>query len=448
MEEKNRSRTAGGAASSGTRSKRQHSLQNAFKAFRKRGLLVLASFLIIFLAMCGFHYIRNSHTASTILSLDYEEAAKGLTPNGMRFNIFEIRSGEVMERLIDYAGLEGKITPDELSECITVRATHDKSISGKVNYLSTSFIVKFKNYGVIEGISAEDMLSLLCKAYHEYFAEHYGFNHSILSFNVNDLKFNDEYLMAVDLLELKCSQLEKYVQLRRREAKNFQDPDIGMTFSSLEQRVSNFYAYDLARLRSYIIENGIAKDRAGLVGMLDYKKRMDSLMHNKMMAAYEEDTKGIQMYDAAMSSVVMIPTQDETMQYYMSRTKTGMDNMAIHADEQLAGTAERMEQIEYNTYLTEKLEENGADQTKMEKADAMIREMESSLERIASDIRALDSAFSSSKARNYISFSDDSAGFAKQIGLVPSLLCSALLILAAFACVFLRILLSDKEKKA
>ena len=447
MEEKNRSRTAGGAASSGTRSKRQHSLQNAFKAFRKRGLLVLASFLIIFLAMCGFHYIRNSHTASTILSLDYEEAAKGLTPNGMRFNIFEIRSGEVMERLIDYAGLEGKITPDELSECITVRATHDKSISGKVNYLSTSFIVKFKNYGVIEGISAEDMLSLLCKAYHEYFAEHYGFNHSILSFNVNDLKFNDEYLMAVDLLDLKCSQLEKYVQLRSRESKNYQDPDTGATFSALEQRVSSFYAYDLAKLRAYIIENGIADDRAGLARMLDYKIRMDSLIHNKIMAAYEEDYNGIQMYDAAMSAVVMIPTQNQDQQYYMSRTKTGMDNLIIHAQEQLTGSAELMEQIDYNTYLTKKLRTGVSDRTKNEKADAMIREVEAALEKIASDIQAVDSAYLSTKGRNYIGFSENRTGLAEQIGLLSSLRFAVLFLILAFTCVFLRSLITDKEMR-
>jgi hypothetical protein len=211
-----------------------------------------------------------------------------------------------------------------------------------VNYISTSFVVSFTNSRAIESIPPEDMLSLLCKAYREYFVEHYGFNHSILSFDINDLKFNDEYLMAVDLLELKCSQLEKYAQLRSRESKNYQDPDTGITFSSLEKRVSSFYNYDLAKLRSYIIENGIANDRTGLVSMLDYKIRMDSLIHNKMMAAYEEDNKGLQMYDAAMSAVVMIPTQDQKTQYYMSRTKTGMDNMVIHAQEQLTGTAERM----------------------------------------------------------------------------------------------------------
>ena len=447
MRENSRSGPAGGAASSGFPGMGWNILRNTINVFRRRKFLVLASFLIIFLALCGFHYARNMRTASTVLSLDYEEASKGLTPNRTRLNIFEIQSDEVMKKLIDYAGLEGKITPAELSECVSVKATHGKNISGSVNYLSTSFVVRFTDKGMVPGRSAEDMLSLLCKAYREYFVEHYGYNHSILSFDVGNLKFNDEYLIAVDLLELKCSQLEKYVQLRKRESKNYQDPDTGITFSALEQRVNNFYAYDLARLRSYIIENGIANDRTGLVSMLNYKIRMDYLAYNKLMAAYDEDNRGIKMYDAAMSAVVMIPTQDQTMQYYMSRTKTGMDNMAIHADGQLAGAAERMEQIEYSAWLTGKMAEGSSDRNKKEKADAMIREMETTLDRLAADIQAVDSVYTSAKARNFISFSDDNTGFAERIGLVPSLLCAVLIMLAVFACVILRMTLSDKEKE-
>ena len=426
----------------------KRSMSAAAGEFRKWGVKVIALFLGFFLAFCAFHFIASLHTASTVLSLDYEEAAKGLTPNGMRFNVFEIRSPEVIQRLIDYADLDGKVTPDELSECVSVKATHDKNISGNVNYISTSYVVKFTNKSFVNGISAKKMLTLLCKAYSEYFVEHYGFNHSILSFDADDLKFNDEYLMAVDLLDLKCRQLEKYVDLRSRESKNYQDPDTGMTFSSLKEQLNDFYTYDLAKLRSYIIENGITKDKAGLISMLDYKIRMDSLMHNKMMAAYDEDNKGIKMYDAAMSAVVMIPTQDEQMQYYMSRTKTGMDNMVKHAQEQLTGTAERMEHIEYNTYLTEKLKAGTANKTKMKKADAMIREMEVSLDKIASDIQTVDSGYLNTKARNFISISSDSTGFAGQTGLVSSLLGAVLMLVVTFIGVSLRIFFSDKEMTA
>ena len=73
MEGNNKSRAAGEMTLSGNPSKGQRSLRNAFKAFRKRGVLVLASFLIVFLALCGFHYFRSGHTASTVLSLDYEQ---------------------------------------------------------------------------------------------------------------------------------------------------------------------------------------------------------------------------------------------------------------------------------------------------------------------------------------------------------------------------------------
>ena len=117
------------------------------------------------------------------------------------------------------------------------------------------------------------------------------------------------------------------------------------------------------------------------------------------------------------------------------------------ADAQLVGAAERMEQIEYNTYLTGKLETSAADQSKTEKANAMIKEMEASLNKLSSDIQALDSKYTNAKARNFIGFSENKVGLASKTGLWISLLCSVLILAAAFICVYLRMFISDKEKK-
>ena len=81
------------------------------------------------------------------------------------------------------------------------------------------------------------------------------------------------------------------------------------------------------------------------------------------------------------------------------------------------------------------------------RSDLMIRETEVSLEKLASDIHAVDSAYTSTKARNYIGFSDDDVNFADQIGLIPSLLCAALILFSVFTYVFLRKFRSDKEKE-
>ena len=150
-----------------------------------------------------------------------------------------------------------------------------------------------------------------------------------------------------------------------------------------------------------------------------------------------------------MSAIVMIPTQDQTKQYYMSRTKTGMDNMALHANMQLTGATERLEQIKYNTYLTEKLKANGSDRIQKEKADAMIGEIQTSLEKLAEDIQTVDSSYTSSKARNYLSFSDDGVGFAERFGLIRSLLFTLLILVTAFICMFLfKFFSSKKENEA
>ena len=424
--------------SSGAPGKVWISLRRTFEAFVQHKGLALILFLAICLALNGYHYVGSLRRARTIVSLDYEEAAKGLTPSKTRFNIYEIESAEVMDRLIDYAGLRGVVTADALNKCVSVRATHNRNISGNVNFISTSYVIEFTRSGEIAKRSAETMLSLLCKAYREFFVEHYGINHSILNFDINDLKFNDEYLLTVDLLELKCEQLKKYVQLCKRSNKNYRDPDSGITFSELEQRVDNFFAYDLARLRSYIIENGIANDKTGLNAMLAYKIQMNNLVYDEHMAAYEEDNKGIQMYDPSMSAVVMIPTEDATMKYYMSRTKTGMDNMALHADAQLVGATECTKKIEYDTYLIDKMQGNSPRREQREKADAMIGQLEASLENLASDIRTVDNSFTSYKARNYLSFRDNHMRFLDRIAPVNSIATAVILLAAAFAVVFLR----------
>ena len=208
--------------------------------------------------------------------------------------------------------------------------------------------------------------------------------------------------------------------------------------------MNNFYTYDLARLRSYIIENGIANDKPELNAMLDYKNRMDRLVYNKFMAAYNEDNKGIQMYDTAMSAVVMIPTEDPTFKYYMSRTKTGMDNMALHSDGQLTAATEKLSQIEYNSYLIEKVRGNTPTAAQRQKADTMIRQMEASLEKLVSDVRTVDNSFTVYKARNYLSFRNSYMRFMDRIDFIGSIIGAMLVIGLVFIAVFLRNLSSKR----
>ena len=76
----------------------------------------------------------------------------------------------------------------------------------------------------------------------------------------------------------------------------------------------------------------------------------------------------------------------------------------------------------------------------------MIHQMQTSLEKLAADIQMVDSSYTSTKARDYIGFSEDDAGVAERFGLALSFLCAVLILSAAFICVFLYKLLSKKKE--
>ncbi len=81
-------------------------------------LLLLIAFFIGDLA------IVRPRTATVTMSLNYTQASDGLTPNSTRFNMYELKTEPVLQRVISYAGLEGLVTTDTLAECISVEATH------------------------------------------------------------------------------------------------------------------------------------------------------------------------------------------------------------------------------------------------------------------------------------------------------------------------------------
>ena len=77
----------------------------------------------------------------------------------------------------------------------------------------------------------------------------------------------------------------------------------------------------------------------------------------------------------------------------------------------------------------------------------MIREMQASLEKLASDIQMVDSSYTSAKARDYLSFKSGSVGFADRIGLITSFLGALFIHFIAFICVFLHLSLSGKKER-
>ena len=372
--------------------------------------------LILLLIICCVNLCSALYTSRVTLYLNYPRATEGLYPNGMRFNIYEIKSSEVMERAIAYAGLTGQVAPEALADCLRVRNGSTTSASGSSNFICTSYSITFTDRIGLRGRSANTMIALVCKAYKDYFIEHYTDNQVVLS--ITDPFFEtDEYLMQIDLIQIKANQLLRYVGGRLRENKNYGDPVSGLSFSALNQQLTNFLKYNVSNLSSYVLESGIANDKADLMAILDYKTRMNTLSYDRAMAAYTVDNEGISIYDKTMSAIVMIPTTDSGLKYYMSRTRTGMDYLAAHADEQLAAATQTQAVIEYDEYVSEKMRAHEPTRAQRQKADEMIGIQWAYLEKMAAQIQQVDNAFIRQNHREYISFRSNALSFKGMIDL-------------------------------
>ena len=81
--------------------------------FKRILFIVLSNIKTIVVLMCVFVFISlivtytgSFNKKSVVLSLNYEEASKGQNPNLTRYNVYELKSDRVMERVISNAGLQ------------------------------------------------------------------------------------------------------------------------------------------------------------------------------------------------------------------------------------------------------------------------------------------------------------------------------------------------------
>ena len=79
--------------------------------FKRILFIVLSNIKTIVVLMCVFVFISlivtytgSFNKKSVVLSLNYEEASKGQNPNLTRYNVYELKSDRVMERVISNSG--------------------------------------------------------------------------------------------------------------------------------------------------------------------------------------------------------------------------------------------------------------------------------------------------------------------------------------------------------
>ena len=176
-------------------------------------------------------------------------------------------------------------------------------------------------------------------------------------------------------------------------------------FASLSQKISNFIDIELERYEAFVLENGLAGNRTTYQSRMQYANRRLDVSKRKEMAAHDVRIEAINMCNAYMTRFVLIPTYDTNKEFYMSKTKVGVDYFADEAKEHLEFATKLVEEMEHNSYAAQQIGASYASAALYTQADQQIEALKAELLNLAAQSRELCSTYVKEKRDGYIQVS-------------------------------------------
>lgn len=384
--------------------------------FKRILFIVLSNIKTIVVLMCVFVFISlivtytgSFNKKSVVLSLNYEEASKGQNPNLTRYNVYELKSDRVMERVISNAGLQDVLTPTELSEHIDIAENSSgKTIDpndSSTYYISTSYTVSYRMNREIKNISVDDMMTLICKSYNDMFHEEYVGTKSVLKYDLGDIE-GKEYIEIAKLFTNKSDQMLRYIQQRIEDNATYRSEITGQSFQTIKKMIQNVQNYSIKKYSAFVLESGLSRNKDHYIRTLNYKNDMLNINYQKFMIDYNVRKQQVQDYDSAMIGTVMVPSINEKQEYYMSRTNTGTDYLTKEADYSLSqGNAVDRDIIDNNDIIA-KVNASTADEESYKKADELIKTVDEELKQVANTADTTDKEYIKHTTKDYLTFTE------------------------------------------
>lgn len=374
--------------------------------------------------MCVLTTVK-SFSATTTMSLNYEESVTGKTPNGARFSESEFLTQEYLEAILQATGLQDDLTTSELADCISISPTNSKLVTEENDYyISSSYHIDLKLPWSLWGkITAQDLLDQICRVYLKRFTADYRINATSLdiSFDYSDMDYEE----IGSYFRMMIGRINNYLTVRNDQAGSYLSTS-GQSYSAIKKQVQNLQSYTLSEYQSYIWENGVAKNNARCIDDLNELNR--TLRWSEMSDSQKSDIfmDILDNYNNKMVSSVLIPTYDGDGSFYMSRTKVGIDDLALRANELLSSAVDAQKTITTNNSKITALEQPTEAQ-ELQVAQSMVDVITQQLSSIVSATRELDADCYAQHISRYLVFNGPESSFIKRYNVKSSVMLAALI---------------------
>ena len=366
----------------------------------------------------------KSFGASTTMSLNYEESVTGKTPNGARFSESEFLTQEYLEAIRQATGLQDDLTTADLADCISISPTTSRIVTKEDDYyISSSYYLSVKLPWTLWGkITVQDFLDEICRVYLKRFTADYRVNAT--SLDIDDDYSDMDYEEIGSYFSMMIDRVNNYLTVRNDQDGSYLSAS-GQSYSAIKKQVQNLQGYTLREYQSYIWEKGVAKDNSRCIddlNELNRTLRWDEMSDSQKSAIYMTI---LDNYNNKMVSSVLIPTYDNDGAFYMSRTKIGIDDLALQANELLSSAVEAQKSIATNNSKVMALEQP-TESHEVQTAQAMVDNITRQLTDIVSATRELDADCYAQRIRSYLVFSEPQRSFMQRYNVKRSVMLAAL----------------------
>ena len=391
---------------------------------RKHFLKILLISIALVAVACLVFYVLSFRTATAILTFKYPNASDGLYPNGTYFNAYNIFTPEILNTAIVNAGLEGLVFQEELSNGLTIRPRSSPDL------ITTQFNVSFSRGSDVNlgAVTSEGMLQSILYAYIDYFHATYSSDQLALNLDLVDKGYL-EYTDIIDYYNIYLNQLQKYLRAQQENNKDYLSSD-GTSFQDFINIIEQYRLTFLKEVEAIISEHGVTNDKDAYLDRVEYRlwNLTNSYNYNRQMNQLYNDI--IRDYEARLTGVVFIPSLDSERQFYMSKTKVGIDLYTIKAteyEEQAEEIQRKINQLNQYLLMINSEEAASVEAENTARVDALLEQFRTQLSTTMDEIKRVEKEFSQFKNHSYVTVKISERGLldrsnAKMVVLVMALL--------------------------
>jgi len=366
-------------------------------------LFIVLTVLVIFSIYSALH--REDSVKATLI-LRYERAYEGLNPNGSRFNINEITDEQVLSTTIELAGLQDKLSVEQLRKSISINASGSQEPTNQ--YIASEYTIWLSNKYLPGTISARSLMNILMISYKNYFLKNYGRNDVVLKIDWSQTN-NWEYLELANIIDVKINNIVAYLESLQNESGTYNYQTEGESFRSLANSVSSFRDVYLNKYTAYVTNNNLFRDAVQYKNKLQYKGFLTNQQAEKNSERYNIYEDALKMYDKAMITFAMIAVYDENG-LRMARTSNGLDDLAVSALEYSQKLESNSKDLKVVDSAIERASFPSADIRKYYAANAMIEEMKTHLDALIVRIMKAIHDYEESRYKDSLSYSVEEYG--------------------------------------